>query len=226
MHTMKEPRWGVALATCLLVLSGSSAATTLFDDDFNDGNANGWAEFDGVFSVTGGSYRIESIGFFNDARALNGSPLLDDFVLEADFNMLNREKTAFLFRATDIQSGTDAGKYYQFEVIASQDLVQFCEIDFSDGACSILATAPLVVSDNAWHQLELEVIGDSATAFIDSSVVLSVSGLTKYHSGQIGLKTINSGVTLFDNIHVIAVPEPSTSILLGTGLLFLARYRH
>jgi hypothetical protein len=85
--------------------------------------------------------------------------------------------------------------------------------------------APLVVSDNEWHHMELEVIGDSATARIDSALALSVSDLTKYPAGSIGLKTVNSGVTLFDNVRVSAIPEPSTALLVASGLLALATVR-
>lgn len=203
----------------LLLLTGPATATSLFQDNFDDGNADGWNEVDGTFSVVGGAYRIESTSFSNDARSVVGDPEWEDILFEADFNMLNREKTAFLFRVVDIQSGTDAGKYYQFEVIASQNLVEFCEIDFSGGSCNRLVTAPLVVSDNEWHHLDLRMIGDSATALIDSATTLSVNGLAKYPAGSVGLKTINSGVTLFDNVRISAIPEPSTVLLLAGGLM-------
>lgn len=210
------------LGLLVLSLTAPATATVLLQDNFDDGDADGWYELDGTFSVVGGAYRVESTGFFNDARSIAGSLLWDDILLEADFNMLNREKTAILFRASDAQSGTDAGKYYQFEVIASQNLVEFCEIDFSGGSCNRLVNAPFVVSDNEWHHLQLEINGDSATAWIDSTLALSVSGLTKYPTGSIGLKTINSGTTLFDNVRVSAIPEPTTLLLITAGLTALS----
>lgn len=71
-----------AFVFSLMVATSSSAAEILFQDDFNDGNADGWQQIDGSFAVINGEYQITSSSFFNDARTVTGSLLWDDFVFE------------------------------------------------------------------------------------------------------------------------------------------------
>src|SRR5688572_989701 len=64
---------GALVATVITVASTAHAAT-LFSDDFNDGNANGWTKSGGSWSVvTDGSPVYRQTGTGSDAKAQTGS---------------------------------------------------------------------------------------------------------------------------------------------------------
>ena len=219
--------WKISfIAVAILVTSGVVANGSLFfEDNFNDGDASGWEEYDGVFSVVSGEYQIESTGFGNDARAVIGESTWTDYVINLDFNLtrsdLTSHHTAILFRVEEIASGTDAGKYYQFYM--TRDAVGFAELDYSSGNATVLAGTPYSLSLATWHHVQLRVEGASASAYIDGDLVLSHDGFDAYPAGKIGLKTMNDGVTSFDNVDVN--PEPATLGLLFIGGLALLRRR-
>jgi hypothetical protein len=56
------------VGTCLLLASGAGASTTLFSDDFNDGNDNGWTQENRFWDVIGGRY------FSDGCYGCNGVP--------------------------------------------------------------------------------------------------------------------------------------------------------
>jgi pectate lyase len=70
---------GSALLLTALI-SGPARAETLFGDDFNDGNADGWSRNGGAWSVvTDGTPVYRQTGTSGNARALAGTAYtLDD----------------------------------------------------------------------------------------------------------------------------------------------------
>lgn len=176
-------------------------AGVLVFDDFNDGDAAGWEEFDGTFSVVDGVYRVGASGGCNDARAVIGDPAWSDYIIETDFNFTEgSDHAAILFRVQEIVSGCDAGKYYQFHIF--QNNVGICRMNYSGGSCSILKSVSTSVSANQWHHLVLIVNGPNLTAFIDGFEILTFDGLTHYPAGRVGVKNINNGANLYDNFEV------------------------
>src|SRR6476659_519210 len=61
----------VAVLIAGVALAGPAHAATLFADDFNDGNADGWTKSGGSWSVASGAYQQTSTGA--DAKAQAGS---------------------------------------------------------------------------------------------------------------------------------------------------------
>ena len=213
----------VVVLLCIFTLFSSANGTALFEDNFDDGNEDGWGEYDGVFSVESGAYRLESTGFANDARAVAGDSSWTDYTIDLDFNMVRLDasnySTSVLFRVTEIASGTDAGKYYQ--IYMHPDKIGFAEIDYSGGYAQSLIEIPYTIPTQTWNHVQLRIEGEQVMAYINEDFVLGLTGFNKYASGRIGLKTINDGVTLFDN--VVVTPEPATVLLIGLGGLLLRR---
>jgi hypothetical protein len=221
------------LAVLCVVAIGVSAsrldAGLIFSDDFNDGNASGWTQYDGNFSVVNGAYRIKSTSFANDARAIAPMRLLSDCSIHLRFNIANNPQhsewpTTVIFRAEEIASGIDNGRYYQLNI--GPNIVQFVKVDHSGGNAQGLIQKSFATTEAQWHTLDLDVIGNTATAYIDGVSVLSYNNFTEYTGGPIGLKSINSATTLFDDVSVRSVPEPSTIAMLlvagSAGLLVMA----
>ena len=201
-------RWSILMVVLMAVLAfvtltdGQMVTGKLrFEDNFNDGNANGWEEYDGVFSVVSGAYRVVSTASWNDARSVAGDPDWTDYVIDLDFNNQTMGNAAcVLFRVQEIASGTDAGRYYQLHMYP--DKVGFAEMDYSKGNAKLLAEVPYTVSSKRWHHLQISIKGTRAIAFIDGEYVLSYDGFEKYTWGRMGLKIINGGVVLFDKVIV------------------------
>jgi hypothetical protein len=201
--------WKAVIALGAL-LTTSSPAQVLFSDDFNDGDAAGWQELDGQFSIVNGAYRIQSQSFCGDARAVNGNPGWTDYAVDLDFyidSAAPNRAAAILFRVADIVSGCDAGQYYQLHVTPAS--VGFCKMNYSQGSCQGLAGAAYATSAFIWHHARLEVVGQTATAFIDGQEVLTYNGFTDYASGRIGVKAINGNANVYDNVVVTALHPPT-----------------
>ncbi len=221
----------VVVLVCVGGLAGNQAFGVLpfpFEDDFDDANANGWDEYDGIFSIVGAgfNYQMESTAFGNDARSVAGDLGWTDYVIDLDFNMTRSDLTthaaAVLFRVSEIASGLDAGKYYQLGI--TKDHVEFTELNYSGGSGNVLASTSYTLSLDTWHNVRITVEGTQASAYIDDGHVLTHDGFDAYGSGKIGLKTINDGVVLFDN--VLVTPEPATlCLLVVSGLALLRRRR-
>jgi hypothetical protein len=197
----------------------------LFQDDFDDSHADGWKEYNGSFSVLDGSYRLESTEWGQDTSAVIGDLEWTDYTIEVDFKVVRSDDSfahhpSILFHVQDIGSGTDIGHYYQLYMFPTRG-VGFSEISGGSAPSPILVDCPL--PRGVWHHVRLEVEGTTATAYIDGAYVLSYNKFTRYRSGMIGLKTINDGVVLFDNI--VVAPEPATVLLLGLGSLMFLRKR-
>jgi hypothetical protein len=193
-----------ATALFVLILCGSvwaAAGNVLFEDDFNDGDAKGWEEYDGLFSVVSGVYQVESTGRYNDARSVAGDLSWTDYVIELYFNNQTTDRAAcVLFRVQEVASGMDAGRYYQLHIRSNK--VGFAEIDYSGGYATLLAEVPYTVSSQTWHHLQIRINGTRAIALIDGKYVLSYDDFGKYAWGKMGLKIINGGVVLYDNVTV------------------------
>jgi hypothetical protein len=88
-----------------------------------------------------------------------------------------------------------------------------------------LAETACAIGIDTTHHLRLDIIGQTATAYIDGTEVLTYDGFAEYPSGGIGLKSINSATTLFDNVVVSTTPEPATLSLIALGGLAILRRR-
>src|SRR5262245_59267724 len=75
---------GVAALLALLIGFGTSAQQTLFSDNFEDGNADGWQKSGGSWSVvTDGSLVYRQTSTSADARVRAGSTSLTDYAVQA-----------------------------------------------------------------------------------------------------------------------------------------------
>ncbi len=78
----------------------------LFQDDFNDGNADGWTPYGlGTWSVINGEYVVD-MGSGNSllGYALAGDMDWTDYIFEADINSIQGENKAICFRCSDANS--------------------------------------------------------------------------------------------------------------------------
>jgi pectate lyase len=182
----------------VLVVPAASAAT-LFADDFEDGDTDGWTRSGGSWSVvTDGSRAWRQSGTSSDARALAGSVWSDQAVQvrvkPTGFNGANRHAAV----AARVQN---TNNYYYLGLTSAGSAVLGKR---SGGSSVTLATAPAAVTLGTWYTLRLEAFDSTLRGFLDGVQVVSATDTT-FGSGRAGLATAYASAS-FDDLLVTDVP--------------------
>jgi hypothetical protein len=188
-----------------------------FYDNFNDGNANGWDLFPGARG-------LPALWSVEDGMLVQTGT--DDYIMALVKNL------ALSDQSIEVQVSTYG---YAGVVLWRQDSVNFVSVSINpfstglmiieefDGQLNELRyesrTTPLQVYD-------LRVEADSATGqlaiYLDDAYIFTYNTSTPHRTGLSGVFAGNE-VGYFDDFsltshHVSPVPEPSTLLLLGSGL--------
>ncbi len=191
-----------AVLTVVAFVATTASAATLFSDDFNDGNANGWTVSGGSWSVASGVYG--QTGTSSDARARSGQASWTNYTVTARiranaFNGSNRF-VALLARA---QSNTS----YYYVALRSNNTVELKKL--VGGTSTTLATAPVTVSIGTWYTVSLTVNGSNLSSQVNGGATLTASD-SQFASGQVGLATFNASAS-FDDVVVTSDTGPTPS---------------
>jgi pectate lyase len=201
---MRKYLYFVAAAGSALLLSalisGPARAETLFSDDFNDGNADGWSRNGGAWSVvTDGTPVYRQTGTSGTARALAGTTSWTDYTVQARVNTTGTAGVA--------ARATSTSQYYTL-VVTGAGTAQLQRV--SGGTATVLGTAS--VGAATWRTLALTVRGNTLTGHVGGAQVVQATDST-FGSGRIGLITTGSSAS-FDDVTVDTTapgPGPSTS---------------
>ncbi|WP_117215661.1 pectate lyase [Allorhizocola rhizosphaerae] len=198
-----------AFVTVVIGLGSTASAATLFSDDFQDGNATGWATSGGTWSVVAdGSGVLRQSGTSSDARARAGSASWTNYTVTAKIkptavNGTNRF-AALLARA---QSHTS----YYYLALRSNNTVELKKL--VSGAATTLATRPVTFSLNSWYTLSLEVSGTTLRGSVNGGTPLTAND-SQFAAGSVGVATFNASAN-FDDVVVTdggtTPPTPSAS---------------
>jgi hypothetical protein len=191
---------------------GANAATMA--DDFNDGNDNGWQHIVGTeFHVESGEY---SLGSPNDGiitlSIVDGWNFVDG-VMTVDATIQSFDTDLFLiFEYIDSDNWTGWG--FQNNALNYNHLVA--------GVQQVQTIA--AASEAGTHSYGIDVQGGTIDLYYDSSLLFSDS--FSGNLGSIGLLTID-GHAHFDNFSATGttVPEPSSIVLVGVGMVGMALFR-
>lgn len=194
-----------ALAGGLLVAFTTNAfAATLFSDNFDDGNADGWSKSGGSWSVVTdgtGVYRQASTGA--DAKAQAGTIGWTDYATQVRVKPLAWSGTgryaAVLSRAQNMTN-------YYYLAITNSGQVQLGRR--SGGTSTVLSSAAVPVSLGTWYTLRLEAFGSALRGFVNGAQLVSATDTT-FPAGKVGLATYYASAS-FDDLMVVtdATPGP------------------
>ena len=197
---------GLVLAVGLAVQPVASAAT-LFADDFEDGNADGWTRSGGSWSVvTDGSRAYQQSGTSSDARALVGGAWAGQAVqIRVKPNAYNGSgrHVAVLARARS------TSEYYYLALTNTGSVVLGKR---SGGGLSNLASAAAAAPTGTWQTLRLEAFGSTLRGFLGGTLLVTATDGT-FTSGRAGVATYYAAAS-FDDLQVTDVPgtgEPPTT---------------
>jgi pectate lyase len=197
-----------AITGALLVVPAPPAqAATLFSDNFEDGNLDGWTRSGGSWSVTtDGSQVARQSSTSSDARALAGQTTWTNYAVQARVKALafngSDRFTAILARA---QSATS----YYYLSLRSSNTVQLRRL--VNGSATTLASSAITVTTGTFYTLRIEVNGNQLRGFVNGNLVATATD-NQYTAGRAGVATFNASAS-FDDVLVetLGTTPPTTT---------------
>ena len=217
------------ILTILLFCIGSAQATVVYQEDFEDGYANGITDLTGTWAVAENGLNGSVYGYHgswgNHIFTLD-DVLSNNVAVDADFKISNGETGDFEIWVNATIKDSLMDKIESGYVIKVQpnggdnwsDVI--ARIDPGTGGVTLdnnVTGQFLVGSEN---HLRVERFGDTINVILNGTPYLNATDST-YQNGSIGFRLFNEGVV--DNI--VVTPEPATMVLLGLGALVLRRKR-
>jgi pectate lyase len=190
-----------AVITALVFTVGTVAyAATLFSDDFNDGNANGWTTSGGSWSVSSGIY--SQSGTSASAKALAGSTSWTTATVSARVraNTFSSSTSRGIGIAARAQS---TSSFYALVLTPSSAQIR-------KGATTVLASASFSTATGTFYTLSLSATGSSLVGSVNGTQLLSASD-SSFATGRVALLA-NYTAGSFDDVLVsdAAGPSPTT----------------
>ncbi|CAM4260420.1 family 43 glycosylhydrolase [Paenibacillus endophyticus] len=177
-------------------VTGLTYKAETFDENFDDGNAQGWTTYGGSWSVTDGKYKVlDGAGFKAVADGTNYSNL----TYETDISISNAtgdQNAGVLFRVSNPTIGTDNLKGYY----AGIGIDGRVSVGKFNNNWTGLASIPYPISQNKVYKMKVVAEGRNIEVYIDGEIVVSIVDRS-YTEGAIGLRTFLVDA-VYDNIKV------------------------
>ncbi len=200
------------IITMIVTFQVSISAATLFSDNFDDGNANGWSTQNGNWSVVqdGGSY-VYYQSSTSEGRAYTGSSSWTNYAVQTrvkvdNFNGSNRAYVCARY--------TNGNNYYAASLYNSSGGKLEIRRKVS-GSSSTLASKNYPLTTGSWYTVKLEVSGSTLRMYVNGNLELTAtdSNLT---SGGIGLVAYKVVVkyddVLVDDLSGGSTPTPTPTV--------------
>ncbi|MHA6480389.1 glycoside hydrolase family 9 protein [Paenibacillus sp. strain BS8-2] len=202
--------------------------TTLFSDDFEDGNADGWLSTSGVWNVTDGAYNGKASS--GNSFSIAGDAEWTDYTLETKVNITNNsggnKDAGLVFRYTDpnntymlyLKNNDRSGRKMELVKVVG-------------GVKTVLAHASPSIAANTFYTYRIVAEGDSIEVYKDDVLELSATD-NAIAQGKIGARVFANTLAIYDDVTVsstqeAALPEPPGSPAglaaeAGAGVVTLA----
>ena len=170
----------------------------LFYDDFQDGNALGWAAVAGTWLMldVGGSWQYMQTDTAGFGISVNGSAAWSDYILSADVKHVDTGTRSVGL----IVRYQDASNYYF--AIYERNLGFWRLYRRVNGGNTLLATsAPRSWPADTYHRIRVNVKGNRFIVIDNGTTVIDVTD-GSFATGKIGLRTYKN-VGMFDNVLVV-----------------------
>lgn len=178
--------------------TGLSVFNTLFEDDFSDGNADGWTSTSGTWTVSGGQYRGQASSLNSYSTA--GDSGWTDYTFQADVNVTNNsggnKDAGIVFRYTDennhyilmLKNNDKSGRKMELLVVEG-------------GVKTSLGFSNPSVAPDTFYTYRVELDGDDIEVYQNDTLILSATDDT-HASGKIGARVYANTLAIFDNVVV------------------------
>lgn len=219
----------ILVLIAVLMLTANANAGVIFDD-FNDGNTDGWLfPYNSAMSQGPGDWSVENgvlvQHVFGDANSgLVDNLLISDQTIEVQTSSAGYAGVVLWYQ----QVNNTLANYISFVINPYSSGLSLGVI--KDGQATKLdyqyRTWP-----SQWYDLRVDANSSTGelNVFVDDAFVFSYQADTPYRTGLSGVYSGNY-YGYFDNFRLTSndiqpIPEPSTILLLGFGLLGAGRYR-
>lgn len=202
------------------------SAAVLFEDNFDNGASPLWGNERGGWTVLNGGYHATYDNW--PADSYSSLPYdLTDFSIDVDVK--HATDNGIWLRSSHVGGGDNTGVLLIIGGGYSGETGLYWHTCQNGSYSGPLATINNLFTPGDDIHLKIVVQGDTYQAFFNGSTTPATT-LTchDYSSGKVALydctRVANSTTDTFDNFTLSTVPEPSTFVLLGMGLLGLAAY--
>jgi hypothetical protein len=170
-------------------------ADTMFYDNFNDGVADGWTQYDGSWRVANGAYFI-SVGIVDDGITTVDGLSLGDCTIQTNLRFTD----SVGFRSGIIFRFIDSTHYYAIELSNEYDTFDFIKYtperpDYGENLAQLKASN--LFQKDTDYQLKVIVNGNLFRFFINGAELLNATD-NSYTHGTAGLRARRAD-TYFDN---------------------------
>jgi hypothetical protein len=173
--------------------------TTLYSDDFNDGNANDWTTYGGTWAVQSGEYSTE-VG--NGVKSIANGTNFTDFTYEADVKVssgTSNTNAGLLFRATSPGVGADAYRGYYVGLSASGDYIQLGK---ASNNWAEISKVTMTIDPDVTYHMKVIASGSNIKIYVGDMKTPKINITDSAHtSGAIGVRAYNVHAH-FDNIQI------------------------
>jgi hypothetical protein len=198
LTTLAAPA-GTACVNCFV-----SAASTLilFQDDFDDGNADGWTVLSGSWNVVNGEYICQLSG--RDVRGTSeaGEDAWADYTVEVDIKIVDG-----IDAGVDVRRSEDSHYSVNLRRSGTPSSPDLRLWKYDEGQSTLLVDIPLDLRANTWYSVRISLVGANIQVFIDDSQVInytdSSSPITHGKIGLVGWTgSWDTSIVHFDNVLV------------------------
>jgi len=178
-----------------------------FVADFTSGTDPNWTRYRGNFAITNNTYWLDDTNGYG--KALTGSEFWSDGVLQSDVMLSTPGNAGLVFRATNPDyTGPDDG----FDYYVGLDTGGFVILGIQSNSWTAITNAPLTVTTNSWHHLEVDLHGGKIAIYLDGANKPAISyNDGTFARGQIGVRAFECNA-VFKNVTFSNAVSPALNI--------------
>jgi GH43 family beta-xylosidase len=174
-----------------------------YEDNFDDGNANGWTTYGGTWVVNSENEYQVSAG--KGDKSMDDNVSYIDFTYDADVTVTSGGRNAgLLFRANNLGVGRWAQTGYLANLVPATDQVVLVKFDGS--YFTNLAVESLTLNSDQKYHVKVITDGSNIQILVDGELIVNYNDST-YTQGGVGVRAVDSdetGVTAtFDNLEMM-----------------------
>jgi hypothetical protein len=165
-----------------------------FEDNFDDGNSEGWIPSIGSWEVVEGSYVCVARHY---AETTYGDGLWTDYSVSADVRPFSGTvDIAVIGRWQDEQN------FYIAQLVNDKAYLTGRE----GGSFRAIANVPYTSQNGTSYNIRLEFHGTKINMYVDNTLILSAEDGV-FLKGKVGLRCASNSQAHFDNVKVIPIPN-------------------
>ena len=202
----------LAALLCLPIAAGAF----LFEEDFEDGVADGFSPVGPGWEVSGGTYNCETTGFEIYSSSLFGDPFWGDVRIAFDIKSVDSVNHLLRFRVNDFED-------FYIVNLRSAPWNDVAVQRTTNTNVTLIGTAYADFENAVWHHVEVVLTGFLFEIYLDGALVLLAEDYEmpeRLSTGQCAVVSYSGGVAMhqyvsYDNVVVMDQPVAVEQVTLS-----------